>query len=175
MRQAIFFDRDGTVNMRIVGEYVKRKEDFKFIPDFIPFFDFVKRHDFLAILVTNQQGIGKGVMSVEQLNDVHGYMQQEILSACGSNFDDIDYCKDLAIGNSFWRKPNPGMILDSLKKWDIDPNKSWMIGDKPQDVIAGKRAGTKTILLGFYEQKDVPEADYICYNLNDFDKSLLLK
>jgi D-glycero-D-manno-heptose 1,7-bisphosphate phosphatase len=173
MEKAVFFDRDGTVNIRIAGDYIKRKEEFKFIPDFIPFFKFIKEKGFLAVLVTNQQGIGKGKMTIQELNEVHEFMQNEMIKACGFCFDDIDFCQDLASTNSFRRKPNPGMILEAEEKWNIDPKLSWMIGDKPQDVIAGKRAGTKTLLLGFYNKSKVPEADYIKFNLNDFDKTLI--
>jgi D-glycero-D-manno-heptose 1,7-bisphosphate phosphatase len=146
-KRAIFFDRDGVVNYRIVGAYVKTKHEFNFIPDFIPFFSMIKNLGYLAIIITNQQGIGKGLMDLAELEVVHTAMQTELLSLTNNSFDDIFFCSDLAETNSLRRKPNPGMLFDAIEKWDIEIENSWLIGDSKSDIEAGIKAKVKTILL----------------------------
>lgn len=173
--KAIFFDRDGVVNFRIVKEYIKAPKDFKFLPDFIRFFTKIKSEEYLTILITNQQGIGKGLMSVEELESVHNYMQIELKELTGQNFDDIYYSTELAGTNSYRRKPNPGMLIEAKEKWDIDMENSWMIGDRNSDVTAGKRAGLKTILLKSVKNGDYPDADYVFRNLDEVFNNLFSK
>ncbi len=146
--KAIFFDRDGVVNLRIVGEYVQNYNDFHFCPDFFQFFKFIKSLGYLAIIITNQQGIGKGLMSESELNSIHDEMQTEIKKTTGYKFDDIFYCGSLSTERCFRRKPNPGMILEAIEKWNIDKNQSWIIGDSLSDIIAGEKAEIGTIYLG---------------------------
>lgn len=164
-RKAIFFDRDGVVNYRIVDRYVQKPEQFKFINDFISFFKSMKDKGYLAILITNQQGIGKGLMTEQELAEVHNFMQNELMSITGYCFDDIYYCTDLASTGSYRRKPNPGMLLEAVEKWNIDKNESVMIGDRRSDAGAGKNAGVKTVLIGISAILSQYEADIIAANL----------
>lgn len=159
--KAIFFDRDGVVNYRIVGDYVRHYREFKFMPDFLEFFPRAKNAGYLAIIISNQQGVGKKLMTEEELSEVHAQMQSELNEKFGFSFDDIYTCEALAAENSPMRKPAPGMILAAIKKWNIDPAQSWMIGDSPSDVIAGKAAGVKTILLSPDKNIVIPDADYV--------------
>lgn len=146
-RKAVFFDRDGVVNFRLVGDYVKNKKEFIFLDDFLLFFKDIKEKNYLAFLVTNQQGVGKKLMTEKELKTLHKYMQKQLAIRTGFAFDDIFYCTSLAAQNDPRRKPAPGMILEALAKWDIDEENSWMIGDSVNDIIAGKSAGLKTVLL----------------------------
>jgi D-glycero-D-manno-heptose 1,7-bisphosphate phosphatase len=170
MNKAIFFDRDGVVNYRIVGEYITSPENFVFMPDFLYFFQEIKKAGYLAIITSNQQGIGKGLMAEEQLDKVHKYMQEKLKELTGFPFDDIFVCTELASANSHRRKPNPGMIEEAVEKWNIDIEQSWMIGDRASDVIAGKRGGLKTILLRCFSIDEVPEADFVIRNLYEAHK-----
>ena len=145
--KAVFFDRDGIINQRLIGDYVIKPEQFKLNPEIIDIFKFIKKNNFLAILITNQQGVGKGLMTLSELDEVHSYMQNLLLEKCGYQFDDIYFCTELALSNSFYRKPNPGMILDAINKWKIATDTSIMIGDTDSDIIAGKSAGLRTILV----------------------------
>lgn len=145
--RAVFFDRDGIINHRIIGDYVKKPEQFilhKEIPDI---FKLLKSNGYLLILITNQQGVGKGLMTNSELEQVHNYMNELLINSCGFAFDDIYFCTELASANSFYRKPNPGMIIDAVNKWNIDVNSSIMVGDADSDIFAGKGAGVKTILV----------------------------
>lgn len=154
--KAVFFDRDGVVNKRIFGDYVKSVEQFELIPEIPPIMKFLKDNSYLLILITNQQGVGKGMMSQLELDLVHQFMQDE-LSRFGVKFDDIFFCTEIAQNNSYRRKPNPGMILEAIDKYDIDPAKSYMIGDSGSDIIAGQRAGLKTILISKDLQNSNPD------------------
>ncbi len=154
--KAIFFDRDGVVNKRIIADYVKSVQQFDIIPEIPEIMKFLKANSYLLILITNQQGVGKGMMSQMELDIVHQFMQDE-LAQFGVKFDDIYFCTDIAQNNSYRRKPNPGMILEAIDKHDIDPSKSFMIGDSGSDVIAGQRAGLKTILISDDLQNSNPD------------------
>jgi D-glycero-D-manno-heptose 1,7-bisphosphate phosphatase len=160
MKKAIFFDRDGVVNYRKVGEYVHHTGEFVLLPDFLDIFPMVHEAGYLTVLVTNQQGIGKGIMDEDDLSDVHEFLQNDLKERFGYNFDDIYYCPELADTNSFCRKPNPGMLVHAIEKWHIDPKQSWMIGDSISDVIAGRKADCNTVLLGRFSE-EIEEADYI--------------
>lgn len=164
-KKAVFFDRDGIVNMRAVKDYIKSENEFQFLPDFLDFFGKLIDTDYLVFLTTNQQGVGKGIMTSEQLKSVLDYMQNHLMDKFGKGFDDIFYCTDLADSGSFYRKPNPGMILEAIEKWNLDAENSWIIGDSSSDATAGKRAGIKTVLVGDYKKEDIPDADYIIKDL----------
>lgn len=149
--KAIFLDRDGIVNVRLVNEYVKTIEEFDFENNIFDILKVLKEKGYLLILITNQQGVGKKLMNLNDLMKIHRYMQSKILENCAFELDDIFFCTDLKNSGSFRRKPAPGMILEAIEKWNINPIESYMIGDSISDVIAGKKAGTKTILLGKFE------------------------
>ena len=169
MNKALFLDRDGIINERIIGGYITKPEAFKLIPESLSLFAWAKEHGYLTVIVTNQQGIGKGLMTEQDLANVHTYMCA-ILAEHGFAPDAIEFCPDLDGANSPRRKPAPGMLLDAAKKLDIDLSSSWMIGDSISDAQAGKHAGTRTILVGDYS--DIPEADFICTHVRECVKIL---
>lgn len=151
IHKAIFFDRDGIVNYRIAGEYLNSIYCFKFIPDFLKFFPMAKSKGYLLILISNQKGIGKGLMTLEELTTVSNFMNQQLIEIFGFGFDDVFYSTEVSEQESWNVKPNPGMLLSAIKKWKIDKNLSWMVGDTHKDVLAGKRAGVRTALVGICE------------------------
>jgi D-glycero-D-manno-heptose 1,7-bisphosphate phosphatase len=159
--KAVFFDRDGVVNVRMVKDYVKNINEFKFLPDFLYFFPKIVNAGYDTFLITNQQGVSKGIMSIEQLKAVLNFMQDQLTKYFGFCFKDLFYCIEPAESGSYFRKPNPGMIIEAIVKWDIDIENSWVIGDSPSDAKAGKTAGLNTILIGDYSHNEQPEADYI--------------
>ena len=169
MNKALFLDRDGIINERIIGGYITKPEEFKLIPESLTLFAWAKAHGYLTVVVTNQQGIGKGLMTDQDLSNVHSYMCS-LLADHGFTPDAIEFCSDLAGTNSSRRKPAPGMLLEAAQKLDIDLSSSWMIGDSISDAQSGKYAGTKTILVGHYY--DIPEADFICAHVRECVKIL---
>lgn len=166
-RKAIFFDRDGIVNMRPVGDYIKSIDEFHFLPDFLEFLPIIKAKGYLAILISNQQGVGKGLMSESDLAFINEYMQNDLFIRLGINFDDTYYSTALAADNSPNRKPQPGMLLEAIKNWNIAPEESWMIGDSVNDILAGKNAGVKTIFITNEPVPDNIQPDIVCNSLPD--------
>lgn len=160
-RRAFFFDRDGIVNVRILGGYVTCVEEFTFLPGFFDLFRRVKDAGYLAVLVTNQQGVGKGLMSDADLQCVHDHMQEELRRATGHAFDDIYSCTDLASVEHSCRKPSPTMLLDAIARWDIDPDGSWMVGDTVSDARAAHAAGVKAVLIGDHTEEPGRYARYV--------------
>ncbi|MDT7923182.1 MAG: HAD-IIIA family hydrolase [Chlorobiota bacterium] len=163
MGRAVFLDRDGIVNWRIVGDYVRCAEEFVLLPDFVDFLRGIKALGFLSILVTNQQGIGKGLVSPDAVAALHEQLQQHLQRTLGSGVDDIFVCPDLEGSNSPYRKPEPGMLLEAIRKWHLHPAQCWMVGDSASDILAGYRAGVRTVLVGAHPP--VPYAEFHVRNL----------
>jgi len=172
--KAFFFDRDGIVNLRLIDDYIKSIDEFEFIPAFFNIFRAVKQSNYLTVLVTNQQGIGKGLYTDDDLAIIHNYMQDQLLIETGYNFDDIYYCPNLAKDNAECRKPAPGMLKLAANKHNIDFATSFMIGDSISDVKAGKAVGSKTILIGNYSKDEVSEADFIFHSLDEMLEFMMI-
>lgn len=170
--KTVLFDRDGVVNIRPVGEYVTDFSDFRFCEDFLRFFAYIKSCGYLAILVSNQQCVGKGLAAAEDVEELHRKMQAELAKRCASNFDGIFWCGDLKSANSPRRKPNPGMLFEAIEKFAVDKQNSCMIGDSMSDIEAGNRAGLRTVLVGNTPITGNYKPDYIFPNL---DSPALLK
>lgn len=147
--KALFLDRDGVINHRIVGGYVRNQHEFILQSEIIPLLRAARQMGYLLILVSNQQGVGKGVMTLEELEHVHEYMQEVLASELdGKGLDDINYCTELASANSIRRKPAPGMLLEAISEHSLDPTLCWFIGDSVSDAQAGRAAGVHTVLIG---------------------------
>ena len=164
MNKAIFFDRDGIVNVKLENDYVKSIDEFVFEQNFFQLFKLIKDQNYLAILVTNQQCIDKGIITTDKLNEIHFYMQDELLKNTNYRFDDIYFCPDLAGSGSKYRKPETKMFTDAIEKYNIDTEKSYTIGDAVTDIEAGNKVGTKTIFVN-KNTKNV-DANFIYDNLN---------
>ncbi|MEJ5286677.1 MAG: hypothetical protein CH6_0365 [Candidatus Kapaibacterium sp.] len=169
--KAVFFDRDGIVNFRIVGEYINLEENFRFIPDFLEVFPKIKQLGYLVILVSNQKGVGKGLMSEAELEEINNFMVRKLRELTGESFDDIFYCTDVSPETSWRLKPNPGMLLEAIEKWNIDKENSWIVGDSDKDILAGKNAGVRTVLIGLPETNQV-QPDFAFPSLLEFYKIL---
>ena len=171
MNKAIFFDRDGVVNTRIFGGYVTRWNEFSFMPNIGETLVAIKAKGYLAIIITNQRGVGLGLMTQADLDEVHKMMQDELQAKYGVTFDDIISCTD-ATNDSLRRKPSPTMILEAQEKWDINVSESWFIGDTASDIAAGNRAGTKTAFLLNDHENPPKDATILLENVFDIAKHL---
>lgn len=137
----LFLDRDGVINVRVVGDYIRSLAGFEFLPhvkeairDFSSLF---KR----VIVVTNQQGVGKGLMTEADVQEIHVHMIKEI-EAAGGRIDKVYFCPALDAENNPCRKPNNGMALQAQQDFpEIDLNRSLMIGDSLSDMEFGRRSG----------------------------------
>lgn len=155
-QKAIFLDRDGTIN-KYVG-FLRDIDDFELLPGVSDAIKMINSSGYLAIVVTNQPVIARGEVSFEELQDIHNKMET-LLGNDGAYLDAIYYCphhphkgydgeiKDLKI-ECECRKPKPGMINKAALDFNIDLSESWMIGDGENDILSGKAAGCKTILIG---------------------------
>jgi D-glycero-D-manno-heptose 1,7-bisphosphate phosphatase len=169
--KAFFFDRDGVINFRIVGNYVTKTEEMDIFDEVYDVLKKIKELGYLLVLITNQQGIAKGIYTDDDLHVVHEFMQESILSRTGIKFDLMEYCPDLAGTNSLRRKPEPGMIYDAAEKLHISLEDSWMVGDSEKDTIAGKKAACRTVFIS--NEAKPPSADYKFLNLTDMMKFLI--
>jgi len=170
---SLFLDRDGVINRRIVGDYVKSWEEFEFLPGVL---DSLKLFDekFLRILVvSNQQGVGKGLMTEEDVNRIHRKMLNEIDNS-GGRVDMVYFSKYLEEQNHPMRKPNPGMALLAKREFNrIELEKSIMVGDSPSDMEFGKRVGMYTVFIGDRSTENNDSlVDFYFTDLQEFAKNL---
>ncbi len=144
----LFLDRDGVINRRLPGDYVKIWPQFEFLPGVLPAiaaFSPLFKH---IIVVTNQQGIGKRLMDEAQLADIHRRLK-ETVAAAGGRIDAIYFCPHLSADNCTCRKPNPGMALQAQVDFpDIDFTKSVMAGDTASDIQFGLNLDMTTACIG---------------------------
>lgn len=172
MNKAVFFDRDGIINKRFIGDYIKSPDEFEFLPEIFEILKYVKSKGYLAIVITNQQGIDKGLMSEEDLAIIHDFMQIELEKNCGVSFDAIFYCPELAETDSYRRKPNAGMFEEAVELFDIDTQISYMIGDSVSDAIAANKMSIKCYLIGNHDYINpntviVPSVKDLLININE--------
>ena len=141
----LFLDRDGVINVKLDGRYVQNANEFEFMPGAIQIITKLSKVFKKILVVTNQQGIGKGIMSIEQLDNLHLYMRGEIEKS-GGKIDKIYYCPHLAAKNCSCRKPNSGMIKQAFIDFpDIKREESYLIGDSDSDIEAGNKENIKTV------------------------------
>ncbi len=155
-KSALFLDRDGVINRQIPGDYISDWSQFEFLPGVIDALKLLQKRYAPIVVVTNQQGIGKGLMQVEQLHAVHYYMRK-VLAEKGVKLDSIYFCPNLEQDQSECRKPNTGMAL--LAKADypsIDFSRSVLVGDSDSDIAMGQQMGMFTVKINPNKRSDDP-------------------
>ena len=144
----LFLDRDGVINVRLIDDYVKNINEFEFLPGVLEAFKIFAEKFGRIIIVTNQQGIGKGLMTLQDVNSIHDFMLKAIESQQG-RVDKIYVCPQLKSDPNNFRKPSPRMAYMAQHDFpEIDLEKSIMIGDSNSDIEFGRNAGMYTILIG---------------------------
>lgn len=144
----LFLDRDGVINRRLKDDYVRTPAEFQFHENATEAIRVFSEWFGKMIVVTNQQGIGKGLMSEEALMEVHRKMLTEI-EAAGGRIDKIYHCAGLRQHKPFCRKPRVGMALEARHDFpEINFKKSIIAGDAVTDMQFGRRLKMKTILIG---------------------------
>ena len=142
----LFLDRDGVINEEKIGEYILHWEYFIFSKGVLDIFKKLSSTFGRIIIVTNQKGVGKGLMTQEALDSIHYEMQREV-GIVGGRIDKIYACTDLD-DESPYRKPNHGMALQARQDFpDTDFSKSIMVGNKLSDMRFGRRAGMHTVFV----------------------------
>ncbi|WP_338964335.1 D-glycero-beta-D-manno-heptose 1,7-bisphosphate 7-phosphatase [Fusobacterium nucleatum] len=180
MKKVIFLDRDGTINVE--KDYIYKSEDLVFEEGSIEALKTFKNLGYILIVVSNQSGIARGYFTEADLNIFNNNMN-EILKKNGVEITEFYCCPHHPDGIGKYkkvcecRKPNNKMIEDAIEKYNIDREKSYMIGDKISDIGAGLKSNLKTVLVKTgYGLKDMEKIDkndtLICENLKDFSEIL---
>lgn len=145
-RGAVFLDRDGVIN-RERGEHTWKLEDFEILPDVAAGIKAIHEAGLLAIVVSNQSGIGLGLYTHEDVRLLHGYLHRH-LGEQGVMIDELYYCPHHPQqGRCLCRKPGRLLLERAIARFGIDPKRSVMIGDRERDIEAAAGAGVKGILV----------------------------
>ena len=176
MNDTLFLDRDGVVNVQLVGDYVKKPSELVLREDFLRSIPYLKQHFRRFILVTNQQCIGKGICTQADVDDVHRYMCT-LLADNGFRFDAIYLCPHVAGSGCGCRKPEIGMIDQALGDFpDIKLHHSLMVGDSLSDMQFGRAAGIPTLYIGAVTPENreavTSNSDFISPTLLQFFQNL---
>lgn len=143
----LFLDRDGVINKKIDGDYVRTVEQFEMLPGVIDALQILSRYFKKMIIVTNQQGVGKRLMTKAQVDAIHKHLGDTTRSV-GVNIDAVYFAPQLAQENSIMRKPNIGMAMQAKADFpEINLNRSVMIGDSLSDMAFGKNAGMHCVFI----------------------------
>ena len=162
----LFIDRDGVINKRDYQGYITSSDKFIFLPGVFSGLKRLSSRFGKVILVTNQQGVGKGLMTERNLEELHGYMVEK-LKENGIHFDAIYAATNLRGARNDRRKPRPNMALEARQQFrDIDFSKSVMIGDTDGDLRFGMNLGMKTVLVQS-DEKIEGKPDYIVNDLEE--------
>lgn len=173
LQKVVFLDRDGVINKCAKEhEYIREWDKFIFLPKVETAIKILNSHGYHCILITNQRGVGRGIMTMEQVNQIHNNMKQYLSSHSGK-IKDIFICPHNEPCDC--RKPNIGLFLQAEKKYDFDKKKVYMIGDQQTDIIAGKRYGIHTIFISKTRQELQEQPDFSCKDLYEAVKILIEK
>ena len=175
---SLFLDRDGVINQRIPGDYVKRWEEFVFLPGVLEVWPVLAQLFPHHFIVTNQQGNAKGLMTPAHLDVVHAKLEEEV-KAVGGRLARAYFCPELAGLNPPCRKPNIGMAEWARRDFPaVQFSKSIMVGDSISDMQFGWTAGMKTVFIttkeGEFEKLQVlpQKPDLVLPQLSDLPKFL---
>lgn len=147
-KRVVFLDRDGVLNAKAARwDYIKTWEEFEWLPGSIQAIEQLKQSGYLLILVSNQAGIARGIMTQEQLNRIHDKMQELLQQTIGYRLDAIYYCSHGWDEGCYCRKPNPGMLFQAQKDFALDLTKCYMIGDSQADHDAATKAGCLPLMV----------------------------
>ena len=142
MNKAVFLDRDGIINKKVpVKDWVKNVDELVYLPKVKEVISMIKRKGYLVIITSNQSGINRGIIKKENIEKINEKLKKDL------DVDAIYYCPHLPDENCGCRKPKTGLIEKAVKDFNIDIKNSWFIGDNDYDMIAGKSAGCKTLMV----------------------------
>ena len=158
---AVFLDRDGTIMEDC--DYCSDPKDVRIFSGVPEALRSLRSRGFKLIVITNQSGIGRGLMTVEQYRAVEAEVLRQLDDLIGATYS----CPDVPGQRSICRKPAPGMILQAKREHGIDLSRSFFIGDKEIDVECGRNAGVRTVRVqtGFQQDTTSSTADWVAKNL----------
>lgn len=172
-KKTIFFDRDGTLIIDKV--YLNDPDQIVYLPCVFEALRDLRDAGFQFIIVTNQSGVARGIVSIPNLNEIHRRITEEF-ARHGIFFAGIYYAPFSVESNHFMRKPNPGMLVSAANDHRIDFSRSWIVGDRGSDIEAGRAAGCRGVLLEGNEPGDVVahcRPDFIARDLNEMARQIV--
>lgn len=165
--KTLFLDRDGVINVERKNDYVKNISEFVFEEKATEALNILSQIFDRMLIVTNQRGVGRSVMSQSDLDSVHRYLRDE-LQKINVEIDKIYTCTDLT-PDSINRKPNVGMAFQAVHDFpDIDFSSSVMVGNSKSDIEFGRKLGMFTVLVG----QKYPQDNEIYKNINAYFSNL---
>ena len=146
MKPAVFLDRDGVLVENIDGDYIREKSQIKLLPYAEQAIAKLEKHGFEIIIITNQAGVGKGLMSFNDAWAIQKEIENRVAPA-GAIRIKSELCPHMDQDGCSCRKPQPGMILNASKKYDLDLSNSYVIGDALSDIQAARAAKVRPIFV----------------------------
>ncbi len=170
--KTVFLDRDGVINENRNNDYVKKWDEFKFLPGVREAIKTLTDADWNIVVVSNQAGIGWGAMPVQSVEQINARMIEEV-EECGGRIKAIYYCPHRPDEGCDCRKPKSGLFLQAAREHGIDLPGSYLIGDSLSDIQAAARVGCTTILVKTGRGKESLEKcqqwsiepDYVAHDL----------
>ncbi len=163
----VFLDRDGTLIVDPADLRVDSLEEVVLFPDTLQAMRYLADHNFNAVIITNQAGIAEGRFTEQKFWQIHNAFL-EMLEPTGIQILNTYLSPHGKNEGHDWRKPNPGMLLQAAKDFNLNLSEVYMIGDRLSDIQAGINAGTKTVLVKTGNvPMEAPDADYSALNLLD--------
>jgi D-glycero-D-manno-heptose 1,7-bisphosphate phosphatase len=144
-RLTVLLDRDGVIG-RNRSDYVKSWDEFEFLPGSLEALRMLAEQQVRVIVVTNQSVVGRGIISQDELDQIHARMMTEI-EAHGGRIDDILYCPHAPDDGCSCRKPRPGLLLEAMDRFQLDPTLCYVIGDSLGDLLAARAVGLPYIMV----------------------------
>jgi len=167
MNKCIFLDRDGVINRDRV-DYAYDLSHFDMLPGVAEALSRLKKAGYLLVVVTNQSGIAKGIYTREDMGTCHRYMHEH----SGHVIDAVYYAPHHPVSTeSLTRKPGSLMFEKAIARFDIDPARSWMIGDKERDITPAHKLGIPSILIS--PERPKTKAQFIVENLSEATDRIL--
>jgi len=158
MRAAVFLDRDGVINENRL-DYVKSWEEFTFLPGALVALQRLANFPYAVVVVSNQSAVGRGLLSLHGLEEIHRRMK-EMVESQGGRLDDILYCPHTPDAGCGCRKPQVSLLYEATRQLDLDLNRSYMVGDSLSDIQMSVNAHCQPVLVltgrGQEQQRRMP-------------------
>jgi histidinol-phosphate phosphatase family protein len=151
VRRAVFLDRDGTINEEV--GYLDDPDRLRLVPGAAEAIRLLNEAGILAIVISNQAGIGRGYFSATTVEAIHKRLAER-LAKRGAHYDAVYYCPHHPRDECDCRKPKAGMLVQAAREHGIDMRRAFIVGDKASDLEAGQQVGCRTVLVltGYGEQ-----------------------
>jgi len=169
---SLFLDRDGVINRRLPDEYVRKWAEFEFLPNTLVALSRFARQFGVIVIVTNQRGIGRGLMTEADLSAVHSKMLNDI-EKNGGRIDRIYHCPHDHVAHCDCRKPAIGLAIRAKADFpSIDFSRSIMVGDSASDMDFAENARLHKVWVGPISEKKCAAPDFTYSSLNEFSLHL---